>query len=294
MQPEPNKQANKTTMDTTETTAENSQPTEPPPESDLSPSTVTLATRCRTGKIARLPFELREQLNQRLLDGEPGKTLIAWLNSLPEVQAILATQFNGYAIREQNLSEWRKGGYLAWLQEKQTRQDLTAFVEKSAGLQKSAKDGLTEPLAFYLAARAALELQRLESVPDSEEKAKAIKALTATVVSLRRGDLERERLRLQAERYGLQKKTEKERKEEFWKWADENINRDEFCRRRCFTAEQRRAAINKILGISPIERRETAPENGAAAPAAEVCSCGCCSASVPSGLAPASPQPNPA
>jgi len=39
---------------------------------------------------------------------------VAWLNSLPEVQAVLARDFEGKAIREQNLSEWRKGGYRDW------------------------------------------------------------------------------------------------------------------------------------------------------------------------------------
>ena len=45
------------------------------------------------------------QLNQRLQNGEPGKLLVAWLNSRPEVQAILAAP---------NLSAWRKGGYVDW------------------------------------------------------------------------------------------------------------------------------------------------------------------------------------
>ena len=43
----------------------------------------------RTGKIARLPHQLRNELNQRLHDGESGVDLIKWLNALPEVQAIL-------------------------------------------------------------------------------------------------------------------------------------------------------------------------------------------------------------
>jgi hypothetical protein len=34
-----------------------------------------------------------------------------WLNSLPEVQARLATEFDGRAVNEQNLSAWKQGGY---------------------------------------------------------------------------------------------------------------------------------------------------------------------------------------
>jgi hypothetical protein len=52
-------------------------------------------------------------------------------------------------------------------------------------------------------------------------------------------------------------------KEEFWKWAEDNINRDEFCRRRCFTAEEREIAIDKILGITPEERHEVPPSGDA-------------------------------
>src|SRR3954453_8512494 len=68
----------------------------------------------RTGKIARLPREIRQELNQRLCKEETGASLVGWLNGLPEVQAILDAQFNGAPIREQNLSEWRKGGYVDW------------------------------------------------------------------------------------------------------------------------------------------------------------------------------------
>ena len=37
----------------------------------------------RNGKIAHLPNHVREQLNLRLLDGETGRELAAWLNALP-------------------------------------------------------------------------------------------------------------------------------------------------------------------------------------------------------------------
>jgi hypothetical protein len=215
------------------------------------------SVRCRTGKIARLPLAVREPLNQRMLDGQEGKALVEWLNSLPEVQAILAAQFQGRPIREQNLSEWRKGGHQTWKAEKNTQQKLTSLLEKISGLEGVAKDGLTHKLAFYLTTRIAMELQRLELAPDGAEKAKAMRELTANLVALRRGDLELERLRLQREKYGLRQKTEEERVEEFWQWAEKDINRDEFCRRRCYTAEEREAAIDKILGITPAERGET-------------------------------------
>ncbi len=40
------------------------------------------------GKIARLPLAVRQQLNQRLQNGELAQDLLSWLNRLPEVQAM--------------------------------------------------------------------------------------------------------------------------------------------------------------------------------------------------------------
>ena len=67
--------------------------------------------RTRTGKIARLPERIREELNQRLFNGARGKDMPAWLNELPEVRQTLAEFFNGRPITEHNVSEWRTGGY---------------------------------------------------------------------------------------------------------------------------------------------------------------------------------------
>jgi len=68
----------------------------------------------RNGKIARLPAAIREELNQRLLDGEKGKLLVEWLNSLPQVQSVLKAKFQAIPISEHNLSQWKTGGYTAW------------------------------------------------------------------------------------------------------------------------------------------------------------------------------------
>ncbi len=57
----------------------------------------------RNGKIARLPKQIRHDLNGRLEDGQPGKQLVEWLNGLPEVQEVLKLRFGGRPISEQNL-----------------------------------------------------------------------------------------------------------------------------------------------------------------------------------------------
>src|SRR5215475_11824507 len=72
-------------------------------------------TTTRIGKIARIPHSIREQLNLRLHDHQPHKTILPWLNSLPEVKAVLAADFDNRPITKQNLSEWKQGGFRDWL-----------------------------------------------------------------------------------------------------------------------------------------------------------------------------------
>ena len=68
-----------------------------------------------TGKIARLPHKIREQINRRLQDGEPGRLLLAWLNALPQTLRLLTDQFGGRPVNQANLSAWRNGGFRLWL-----------------------------------------------------------------------------------------------------------------------------------------------------------------------------------
>ena len=84
----------------------------------------------RNGKIARLPKEIREQLNQRLNDGRQGKELVVWLNSLPEVRAVLAALFEGKVINKQNLSQWRNGGFREW-QAKREWLEMALQIQRS-------------------------------------------------------------------------------------------------------------------------------------------------------------------
>ena len=67
------------------------------------------------GKIGRLPGNIRQSLGERIEEGIPNKELVVWLNGLPEVKDSLALRFGGRAITEQNLSEWKQTGHLAWL-----------------------------------------------------------------------------------------------------------------------------------------------------------------------------------
>jgi hypothetical protein len=116
----------------------------------------------RTGKIARLPREIRDQLNQRLLNGQPGQRLLAWLNALPEVQRILAADFDGSPINAPNLSHWKAGGYEEdWLTRRET-------LEQARELAAATDGKLTDHLATVLAARYAAALAEWNGEPDEK------------------------------------------------------------------------------------------------------------------------------
>jgi hypothetical protein len=120
------------------------------------PTTTDDPDRALTGKIARLPHDIREQLNQRLHDGQGGPEILAWLNRLPAVKEILAAQFNGAEINAPNLTLWRQNGYHRWLRQKQC---VTAAHElrRHAIEMTNAADGQLAPAAASVASGKILE-----------------------------------------------------------------------------------------------------------------------------------------
>ena len=68
----------------------------------------------RTGKIARLSHEDREEVCRRLRDNRPAREIIAWA----------ATR--GVVLREWNVSRWAAGGYQDWLKSQERREDKQA------------------------------------------------------------------------------------------------------------------------------------------------------------------------
>src|SRR5437899_12722340 len=102
----------------------------------------------RNGKIARLPRSVRDELNRRLDEGEQGKKLVAWLNGLPDVQAIVVTEFGGKALREQNRSEWKQGGYRDWLAKQEALEIAERLREDATEWSMEGRPLLTDTLAL--------------------------------------------------------------------------------------------------------------------------------------------------
>jgi len=115
------------------------------------------------GKIGRLPEALREEVNSRLRNGETGRALAGWLNSLPEVQAVLAAEFGGKPVREQNVSEWRLGGHQQWLRLQEAHTLMQEFHREGRQLDKAAERPVTETLGTWLAVRYVVAMKRAES-----------------------------------------------------------------------------------------------------------------------------------
>ena len=155
------------------------------------------------GKIAGLPFKIREELNHRLNDGGPGNELVAWLNSIPEVKWVLTERFDGCPISEQNLSEWRKRGYQRWLY-------LHLILDETDALSKNAEQiagsGINcDKLLPMLTASYPVMIQRWNITPMDEMnyKMNVFRDLTNAVLALQRAELQKARLEIARERLEL-------------------------------------------------------------------------------------------
>lgn len=155
----------------------------------------------RVGKIARLPRVIREQLNRRLEDGESGVNAVAWLNAEPKVRAVLQAEFGGRPINEQNVSEWKQGGYVEW----QKHQDALALARELAAnakeLTEASGGSLADTVSLLLAGRYAALLRDLSAVTGAQgADLKMLRDVCSDLVALRKGDHSAERLRLERER----------------------------------------------------------------------------------------------
>ena len=176
----------------------------------------------RTGKIARLPHHLRLQVNRRLADSEPGRFLLGWLNALPEVRTILQRDFDSRDISDQNLSEWKQGGYREWLSHQEALDQIGEIAANADELAGAARGRISDHLATLLAARYATALAAWDGVngEDLQRKVSPLRDLCRNVVELRRGDHEVARLQLEQTRLDRDRdKTDEEILQYFLQWS---------------------------------------------------------------------------
>jgi len=157
----------------------------------------------RTGKIARLPKQIREQLNHRLQDGQPGPELVGWLNGLPEVSQLLAARFGARPINEVNLTEWRQGGVLDWERHQEARALVCNVAERAQDLEWEAEgEAIADRLAALLATELTLYAETvLRETADPKERWNRLQAMLREVSTLRREDHRAARVAIERERW---------------------------------------------------------------------------------------------
>lgn len=97
-------------------------------------------SRTRNGKIARLPFLVREEVNQRLRDNQTGTEILAWLND--KHLATGSEPFNA-----ENLSNWREGGFADWLADESRVENTRKLGETCFRLAQAAGHSITDGAA---------------------------------------------------------------------------------------------------------------------------------------------------
>ena len=197
--------------------------------------------RARTGKIARLPLAIREELNRRLLENEPAKKICAWLNELPEAIAV-CDEFGEQPIDAGNVSEWRKGGYADWLARRERIEETREMAQWSVKLAKASGGNISEGASAILAGQL---LEVLEGISDlksqvvkdgdaekTEERmlaiSKVVDEVSKALANVRKGDHSREKLDLERARLGQtgealaleQKKFQRQTCDLFLKWYE--------------------------------------------------------------------------
>ena len=153
----------------------------------------------RKGKIARLPQPIREQINRRLENGEEGKQIAEWLNTLPEVTAVLAAEFAGQPINEPNLSHWKTGGYRDWEAQQEALEAARLFDSDAAELGRETCPQLADKLALCLTARIAVALRHLPSGDeDADRHLERLRRIRAELTALPKGDHNAQWLRIES------------------------------------------------------------------------------------------------
>lgn len=156
-----------------------------------------------TGKIGRLPAVIREEVNRRLHDGQPGPYLLDWLNAQPQVQKVLADLFNGEPVSPQNLSAWRNGGFRVWQAEQKAIARTRERAAFSRQLAEASGGNLAEGALAQLTGEVMDLIEELALVRENGQEVDpaALTAATKALVAARAKELETRSLLLNEKRH---------------------------------------------------------------------------------------------
>ena len=182
---------------------------------------------------------------------------------------MVARDFGGKPVREQNLSEWRKHGYKEWRQRHEALDMTRQLLGDIGRLQPPGAPPLADQMAVCLIARLLVAVQKqAEKSGDGELDSKTLRELVHDVVAVRRGDHSGARLKMERERLEREReKTEEELVAQFERRAENQRVRDWICQA-WVNPEERKRRVREILGLPP-EPPETAATDGPEDPAKE-------------------------
>ena len=180
-------------------------------------------TRCYRSKIGRLPFAIRNELNERIRDGAQGAELLEWLNGLKETKRILremgGRQSPAAPVNAQNLTDWRSTGYKDWLDDQKDADRIRRLAEVSQTLAAAAGGNVAGVGCSIATAKI---MDALESADDDK-----IADLSTALVKLRASENAAQKVALAEEKNAIQKeqlelnraKFERDTTRLFIKWA---------------------------------------------------------------------------
>jgi len=177
-----------------------------------------MTTRCYRSKIGRLPFAIRNELNERIRDGVGGPEILAWLNAAKETRKILR-ELKSAEINAQNLTDWRSSGYRDWLEDQGQADRIRRLAEISQTLA-SAAGGNAAGVGCNIAT--AKIMDALESADEDQvaDLAKALVQLRAGENAAQKVALAKEKNALAEEQLSLSRaKFERDTARLFVKWA---------------------------------------------------------------------------
>lgn len=175
-------------------------------------------TRCYRSKIGRLPFAIRNELNERIRDGAQGAELLDWLNGLRETKKVLREQKSG-PINAQNLTDWRSTGYKDWLEDQNDADRIRRLAEVSQTLATAAGGNVAGVGCSIATAKI---MDALESADDDKiaDLAKALVQLRSSENAAQKVALAEEKNAIQKEQLELNRaKFERDTTRLFIKWA---------------------------------------------------------------------------
>ena len=177
-----------------------------------------MTTRCYRSKIGRLPFAVRNELNERIRDGAQGAEILDWLNGLKETRKILREQKSGL-INAQNLTDWRSSGYRDWLDDQDRADRIRRLAEVSQTLATAA-GGNAAGVGCNIATAKIMDILEAADEDQVADLATALVKLRASENAAQKVALAEEKNAIQKEQLELNRaKFERDTTRLFIKWA---------------------------------------------------------------------------